>query len=245
MRTQTHAFYHRRITAFLFLVFLVCASGFSQQKENAYTKVAQQIGQDQVLVQGTPYTYNARYDISHPYYNKDAFENGYIVLRNRKYESLKLKYDLFEQCIVVANSEHSTQFAYSPPEEYISEFLIDSVLFKKLMLQDKQERFCQVVYENKIGCYYYWFKSRNESHHNGTFSAFNYHKQKRKSYLKNSGIIYGFKSKKEFIELFPEAKRETIKKYMSSNKISLTKASEKEMSELILFCENILLGKSE
>ncbi len=229
------------------LLISVSVPGFSQKKnslsdeaEQTYNKIIADLGNDQVLSNGIFYENTSRNDLGYPYFKEDEFKKGYIVLRNKRYDNLLIKYNIFTQEVLVVNPKHKPQFAFLPPVDFISEFGFDNYTFDQFLTPDSTISYQQVIYDNQVGCYYQWSKNRVDSHHNVNYSAFKYTEDKAKRFLKLNEELFSYHNNGSFVKLFPEELAIDIKDYLKSNKIKVNKASDETVRDLLAYCEQLI-----
>ncbi|MEA3460700.1 MAG: hypothetical protein U9R49_02395, partial [Bacteroidota bacterium] len=101
--------------------------------------------------------------------------------------------------------------------------------------------FFQVISEQeKISCYYTWYKDRREVHDSGNRSIYSFSGEKSRRYLLQEGQLQRYKSNKTFVKLFPDAARDQIKEYLQENRILIMEANDQVMNQLIEYCDRIL-----
>ncbi|WP_430933883.1 hypothetical protein [Saccharicrinis sp. 156] len=207
--------------------------------EDLFQAVGQKYGTGDVLVSGKFFENIYVNDLGHPYFNQDEYKKGHIVIHNLKFEDLKLKYNVWDQTLLVQRNKNSNyKTSYMPPVDFISEFVIDGHQFKKCNLNGKGNCFYEEIYNGDMSCLCYWEKDRSESAHKVSFMAHKFSEQKKKFYLITNGTHYIFKGKKTLIKLFPEHKKQ-ISKYINEHDIKQYKLTGTDMANLLAFCEKI------
>lgn len=229
---------------FSLLFFSICfTSLFSQYKDvetiykAIYLKTQSDFGIDQVLVNGISYENKYHTAIGHPFFLEDKFNTGKLVYRGRSYTDIEMKYDVYEHQLVINYSSENQNFWIVLPNEFISEFSIKDKNFKKYSFENMQPGFYQVLSSPEtIKCLYYWRKNRNNSDHRKFYYSYEFSKDKRTSYLLIDNILSQYHSNSSFLKLFPVEIRSDIKKYISTNKIKVTKSNDKVIEELVDHC---------
>ncbi len=237
------------ISSFLFLLIgfifymSICEKTYAQSEsvDEVYTKIKKMYGEDQNLMNGDFYEYPYKKDLGHPFFLSNDFENGHIVIHDKTYNDIKLKYNIFNESLVLMNYKYSP-LAFLPPMGFISEFSVSNHLFRKYHYPDSEEKFYEIIYDGEIKCLYAWQKKRAESHHNVSFSAYRFHDAQKKNFLFINDKLMPYKSKRNFLKLFPKEYKETILKYFKENKISLKHSSDKHISGLITYCEELVIN---
>ncbi len=190
----------------------------------------QSYGPDYNLINGIKYLYLYSSVTGHPFFGENQFYTGSLVIANREYQDIYLKYDIYNQDMILQYSPFiggTDQILLK--NEFISEFKIDGKLFRKYSFSETSTRFYQVVTSGKIYCLYLWEKELNFS----TLSSYNFSPQKKKSYIVKNSKLYRFKSKKQFRKLFPVQHQKKIKQFIRNNKIRLKNASDDTMRRLL------------
>ncbi len=163
-----------------------------------------------------------------------------LVIADREYQDVYLKYDLYNQNMILQYSPFTggtNQILLK--NEFIHEFKIDGKLFRKYSFSETGTRFYQVVTSGKIYCLYYWGKKLNYS----TLSLYNFSPQKKESYIVMNSKPYRFKRKKQFRKLFPVQHQKEIKQFIRNNKIRLKNESDDNMRRLLEFCNQLTENK--
>ncbi len=231
----------------LFFLLIKSAWGISQNNdalslevEQTYDKIIAKLGNDQVLSNGIFFENTSRNDLGYPYFKEDEYKKGYIILRNKRYDNLLLKYNSFTQEVLVVNPKHKPLFAFLPPVDFVSEFGFDNYTFSLFITADSTKLYQQVIYDNQIGCFYRWSKSRVDSHHNVSYSAYKYTNDKAKRFLRLNQSIFAYHNNVSFVKLFPEEIMIDLKSYLKSNKIKVKKASDETIIDLLSYCEQLI-----
>ena len=186
------------------------------------------------------FEYQSGKDLGHPFLGNEEYKKGYLIIHNKRYNNMLLKYNVFEQNLVVLYVDNTgTQMAFLPPLNFISEFSLDNLIFKKYTFNNEKTSIYQEVYSGEIKCLYSWKKGREESHHNVQFSAFKYYKPLKKSYLVIDNSIYRYKTKGDLIKLFPLQYKKEILSYIKKQKINVKKSSDQDIVKLMTFCEGL------
>lgn len=197
-------------------------------------------GPDYNLINGIKYFYLYSNVDGHPFFRENQFYAGSLVIADREYQDVYLKYDLYNQNMILQYSPFAggtNQILLK--NEFIHEFKIDGKLFRKYSFPETGTRFYQVVTSGKIYCLYYWEKELNYS----TSSLYNFSPQKKVSYIVMNGKPYRFKSKKQFRRLFPVQHKKEIKQFIRNNKIRLKNESDSNMRRLLEFCNQLTENK--
>ncbi len=192
-----------------------------------------------ILVNGKHFENIYVNDLGHPYFVQDEFKKGWTVLHGVKFEDISLKYNIWDQTLLIQQNKNvSNTASFIPPFDFISEFNIDGRYFKKEVLGDSEERFYEVIYQGEITCLCSWDKLRSESDHKVSFVAYKFSEQKAKFYLVTGDDYQIIKGKKTLIKKYPEYKKQ-ISQYIDEQGIKFYKLNGLELKKLLTFCEQL------
>ncbi len=223
--------------AFLFSAEISCQDLKPEKAENVYELVELKYGIDQLLVNGKYFENIYINDLGHPYFSEDEFKKGYLVLHNQTFDNLKLKYNIWDQTLLVPYS-HMPNAAFIPPVDFIREFGINGHLFKKIKFENQKDQFFEEIYSGEINLLCSWYKSRDKSEHKVTFMAHKFSEPRKKLYVVVDNKPCIVNNRKALTRLFPEHKNE-INQYIKAHKLKLYKSSNKQLSDLMAFCEKL------
>lgn len=202
-----------------------------------YESVQQRYGLDQELINGIFFEYPYWKALGHPFFEENQFCNGTLVYRQKRYENIQMKYEIYEQELLINYHFNDKQMNIMLVKEFISEFSFNGKIFKYLVLQDMLPGFYQVISEDSgIQCLYYWFKERRESFHNRTYSSYEFSKSSRKSYLLIRDRLVPYKNNRTFIHSFHTDVQDEIREFMKLKKIKVKKCNDSGMLKLVDFC---------
>lgn len=197
------------------------------------------IGLDENLING--YQYNNLYPniTGHAFFGKDEFVPGLLVLNNKRYTDIKLKFDILNQDLVLSYvNSFGGMSQIVLQKSLITEFQINDKHFEKLDFTETGSQFFQVICNNKIQCLYLWEKTLQIT--TGSLkSYYEYSEQSKKTYLVLNNSIKRYRGNTSFVKLFPEAQQGQIKKYIRTHKIKIKEASDASIKKLIEFCEDL------
>jgi hypothetical protein len=170
----------------------LCLSSYAQEPSlnskagnwnELYKSVVNEYGFDQVLVTGLGYEDNYYGKVGHPFLYEDQFYKGTLTFREREYQGVDIKYDLYKQQVILYIAQNNSITWVIPPNDFISAFSIGDQLFMKHSFQGIS-KFYQVVFDTEeLKCLYYWSKSRYDSDHNRSYSSSRFTDSERKTYL--------------------------------------------------------------
>ena len=200
-------------------------------------------GPDYNLINGIKYLNLYPNADGHAFFGENQFYTGLLVMADREYQDVYLKYDIFNQNIILQYSPVAGGTAQILlHNELIYEFKIDGKLFRKYFFSETGTRFYQVVTSGKIYCLYYWEKVLNYSP-TSALSLYDFTPQKKVSYIVMNGKPYRYLSKKQFLKLFHVQHQKEIKQFIRYNKIWLKNESDANMRRLLEFCNQLTENK--
>jgi hypothetical protein len=228
----------------------VWAQSDAQALEGDYLKVYEvtqkTLLNDPLLQNGIYYTYPYHSALGHPFLGDGEFEPGAVTFREKSYEGIHINYDLFNQQIIFSRKKDELLQMNLMANEFISAFSFKGKNFKQASFPGESAPFYQVISETKnIACYYVWYKERREVLDSGNQRIFSFSEQKCRHYLFLDGKLSQYKNNRSFVQLLPNEASDEIKSYFKENRLTVKVASDKEMRELIEYCNLIMVKDSK
>ena len=216
---------HTIITLILFLFqsFYSFSQNYSNEKDYYYW-FDSIIGIDNTSLFNGP-QYKEKYRTlkgNHKFYQSSQYFIGNIVYDQQPYFNIEMKYDIFEDEIIIKSPYHITYFIIKLIKEKVDSFSINNHHFIKVLINKKDKSkstpiFYEVIFKNE---YLTLFKKHKKNINNRIENNFAYSEFKENYKFKiflHDNNYYDVKSKKDFIKLFPNQKKE-IKKFYNTNK---------------------------
>ncbi|MBN1602317.1 MAG: hypothetical protein JW915_11955 [Chitinispirillaceae bacterium] len=205
-----------------------------------YQTVQEIYGIDQVLVNGIIHEDMYPNKIGHPFLYENEFYKGTVTFRGKEYTGTDLKYDVFEQQLVLnVNYNHSSTWVILP-NDFISDFTLNGKYFAKLSYQE-EPRFYQVIFDtDKLKCLYYHSKSKFNADQKGISNQVEFKIQKIKRYLVMNSELIKYNNNRSFTRQFPKEFNTQITSYLKSKRINVAQAGDDKVSELIAYCNALL-----
>ena len=241
-----------RYYKYFFLLFFSLYTGFINAQTRSLSDSAIYIwkeyfdlsyGPDYKLINGIKYLYLYSNSNGHPFLGEDRFYNGRLVINGREYQGVHLKYDIYNQNIILQYFLFwggVNQIILN--NEFVNEFKIDDKLFRKYSFSETDTRFFQVVSSGKKYCLYYWEKNLSYSP-SSIWNPYYFTPQKKKAYIVINSKTYPFKSKKSFLKLFPAQHQKEIEQFIRANKIWVKNGTENSIRRLVEFCNQLTENK--
>ncbi|MBN1414819.1 MAG: hypothetical protein JW973_06940 [Bacteroidales bacterium] len=197
---------------------------------------------DQHLIHGTRY-YNLYPNApGHPFMEPDEFRTGSIVINDKQYKPVSLKYDICNQRVLMRyplNIGGTSDIVLI--NDAISGFEMDGKVFCKYPLPKKGYQYCQEIGTESLKCLFYWHKELVPL--NNSLESYNqYTDQKRDYYLYRNTKLVPFKGKKSFLHCFPVTMQHAIRDYIKDNRIVFRYLSDTGWKNLIQFCGDRMDG---
>jgi len=211
----------------------VCAQPSTTAPDKAY-------GLDPLLHNGKFYTYFLPpWTGGTQFFNGPGFVKGSVTLRGVTYDNLRLKYDVFNQQLVLQYETSSgSDNLIVLSDAWLETFNLGGVHFEILAIQDSLKRIYQVMGTAPNRLLYYWYKELaidgGIGIENYVFSA-----PKRESYMLIGTKLFKYKNNKSFLALFDTEKQAALKKYFRQQHINVKKASDQVITELVNYCNTL------
>jgi hypothetical protein len=219
-----------------FLPGIITAQYLQEEKRDSdglYTYVNNIYGFDHNLVNGIQVYNLYRHVLSHPYFIGEESLPGSVTISGKHFDNQMINYDIHNQWLVLEYKERSggiNKIILEPL--HTDDFQIDGNYFEKLILDDNDLLFYQVIRTNGLTCYIHW-KKQLMSISNNIKYAEEFSNPLRTYYLENNGIISPFSNRRNFASLFPGTSVKEARKYMRKNNIRFRKVSIENLTGLL------------
>lgn len=198
-------------------------------------------GVDQQIVNGKYYAYKYKHALGHPFLFENNYFIGKVIIRGTEYKGINLKYDIYNQSLLIKSPIENYEIETLLPIEIVNAFSWDEMWFRRYTLNEKGPAYYQVVAEeDNIACLQYWYKTREESLHNVTFSSYKFRLKRCKKFIDAQGKIDQFKNNRSFVKILPAEIQREMQSYLKSKKFKVRKVSDLEMKEIIQRCSTLL-----
>ena len=204
-----------------------------------YSSAEEEYGVDQELMNGFLFEDINEDASGHPYF-LDYFSNqGSMIYRGKPYSNLVLRYNIFDQKLLLVYTFDNVQYKLYPHEEFISEFSIGNKTFiHKAFGVNEEAKFYQVLGEDlPVKILRYWEKSLTNLYANNSESKM--YTERAEAFILSDNTLLGYTGNSSFTRNFPPEKKAAIKKYLRKNKIKVMYAEDKEMRGLIEFIHSL------
>lgn len=205
-----------------------------------YKSVLDEYGLDQVLVNGIFYEDKYRKKVGHQFIMEDRSYNGSLTFRNKVFKGLEMKYDIYDNQLILHVKNNISEAWIVPPNDFISAFSLGEKKFLKFNFQG-EPRFYQVVFDtDKLKCLYYWYKEMHEFYDNSKYISYEFFDSEKECYLLLNGSFLTYRNNRSFLEILPGEIKARVKKYIKSYHIRVNKSSDEKISELLGYCNTLL-----
>lgn len=196
-------------------------------------------GPDPDLLNGKKYNFTYRSAEGSPFFDVSDPEQSSIRIKGKLYEGERVKFDIFNQLVVLDFTDLSgATGSIVLREDWVDGFTIGSIPFKKFPDKNGRLKFGQPVYEGRISCVYFWKKSYIPEQKDGTL-FYKFSKPDREAVILLEGETCSFKNKHSLLACFPRELRGPVKSEIKSRHLRIGKASDLEMQMLIQYINQI------
>ena len=197
-------------------------------------------GQDQELVNGMQYYDHHPRSSGNPYLLEGFVHQGSVSIRGVVYNNIWLKYDIYVQQVEV---EYRTLSGADNQVilvgDRVDQFRIGEYFFRNLSFNGAQKEFYQVIGSGRLVCYISWEKKLIPVSGNSRFIE-NFTTPKRKYLLELDGEVSEFQSKKDFVKLFPLARKKEMKRLVRLNNMQFRNATPEQLDLFLIAVSNLL-----
>ncbi|MBS4058383.1 MAG: hypothetical protein KGZ82_13780 [Bacteroidales bacterium] len=197
-------------------------------------------GNDPLLHNGKQYTYFQPVGTEgNPFLNDNRLVRGSVMLRGVHYDSLSMKYDIFNQQLVLLYKTINGQYTQiSLSMAWMDSFELGASHFELMELQDTIKQIVQTIGKGKLRVAYKWRKEIALENKIGT-SYFVFSVPKRTAYLQDKQGLRKYKNNKTFVRLFDNDIQPMVKKRLRQMHLSVKKADDQQMAELLSYCNTL------
>lgn len=189
------------------------------------------------LVNGKIYnTYYSRI-IGHQYFNSNNWEKGFIIIKDKVYTDLLLKYDVFNDKLIYHHISSEGALSIELNKNVIEGFSLAGHNFINVKLDSMNEKYngyYEILYNGNALLLIKWEKYINKSTDiNSSEIA-----QRKSIYIKNGDKLVKVKNRKSILEALDDKSAE-MHEYLKHNKLHIKIASDEELIELMQFYDDL------
>ena len=233
---------HSRVLTFLILAVLHCTLNAQQPDANIIAElndlVTESYGPDQHLISGIEYVNLHIRSDGHKFLDEDKFYEGRVVIDNKVYKDVFLKYDIFNQQVLLLIQQPTGGHKQIILNNLrIDEFEINGRIFHKYTFPHTEGLFYQVIGNHEMACFFHFIKQEiPRAIDQYTLSEFT--DRQKKSYIYLQSELHEFKGNRSFVRIFPNHIPQ-IKAYIRQNKLRVRKLNDAQMYWLISYCNSL------
>ncbi len=193
--------------------------------------------------------YSIQTDISefmgNPYFLQEGIGRGSIVIDERSYPDVNLKYDLYAQHVIIEYEGVGGRiFSLVAVSERLREFCIGEFEFVRLNLPSLPDRYYQVISTDFFNAYIHWEKTLS-SNNNSVYYSDQFSDPRLSYFLEMGGSINPFHNRKSFAELFPEDLSREVKRRLRKERVKFRNANPTEIVEVMSSIEKLILRQED
>jgi hypothetical protein len=197
-------------------------------------------GLDQDLCSGISYVGQATGSVAgHPYWIDSEWKTGSVIINNKLFENLLLKYDIAGNSLVLNTINLNGQAIHLCLNKYsISEFTMENRKFIRYPGDNISDNnyFCEVCFDGQIK--YLLIKDKVLAVATGSSTDFKY-KEYFSSYLIIDDQLIKFKSKRTLYKLFPDQKKK-LRNFIFKNALTPGQKNIADRTRLIDYCNSLI-----
>jgi len=205
-----------------------------------FSAAEKEYGIDQELVNG-PLFENENQNINGLPYLLNYYTNqGNVIYRGKQYSNLNLRYDIYNQQVLLIYLFDNVEYEVHLEKEFITEFNIENRKFiNDAFGADKDAKFYQVIGKDfSIKILYFWQKGLSNVYVNNPDIKMFSPEQKETFILFNNKLV-SFNGNSSFTRQFSSKSKAAIKKYLRKSKTKVKQANDYEMELLIEFINTL------
>ena len=202
----------------------------------------QMYGLDMLLYNGKKYFSEINPVQGHPFWGSTNDFKGDIYLNGKVFRNCRLKYNLVTQQFILSYTDSKTKEEHHPiilVGAFIDSIRTDHILFVRNQYPEIPQAYVQEIYSRKVSCFLSLYKEVFEK-----IKDYDIRKaiseEKKEYFIKVPSGVYPFQNTRTFLKIFPKQQQKSIKKYISSNKLSLKNIDDWNLKKLVIYCEKVL-----
>jgi hypothetical protein len=210
-----------------------------------YLAAEGEYGMPQELTNGVLLVSKNQEAIGHPYYLDYYTNQGSVIYRGKPYANLNLRYDLFDQQLLLIYLYDGVEYKLWLHKEFIAEFTVENKRFIHELLGDaKEPRFYQVIGESlPVKVLYFWEKSLSKV--NAGNSEKSMFEERKERYILRDNELVSFKGNRSFAGRFPSDINKAIKKHIRKHSMKVKNATDAEMELLVEYINSLSTGDKQ
>ena len=196
-------------------------------------------GPDPDLLNGKKYNFIYHSAKGSPFFEVHGNALSSIRIKGKAYKEERVKFDIYNQLVVLDFTDLSgATNSIVLRDDWVDEFSIGHIPFKKFPDKNGTLRFGQVLHEGRITCVYFWKKTYVPEMKEGEM-LYSFSKAIREAVIIREGESWSYKNNKSFLNCLPKELRGPVKSQIKSQRIRIRKASDLEIQGLMKYINQI------
>ena len=204
-----------------------------------YSAAEREYGIDQELMNGFLMEVKNQNATGHPYLLDYYSNEGSLIYRGKHYSNLFLRYDIYDQEVLLIYRADSTEYKLHLHKEFITEFTVGKKKFIKETFGTRNEaRFYQVIGED-LPVKLVRFRQKGLTNIYANNSDSKRYSENNKTYILLHDDLIEVNGNRSFTRNFSSTGKTAIRKYFRENNIRINQATDYEMEELIAYINTL------
>ena len=204
-----------------------------------YAAAEEEYGIHQELINGSVFEDKNQAILGHPYLLDYFSDRGSLVYRGKRYSNLSLRYDIYDQKVLLTSSHKNQIFRLYLHNDFITGFTVDNKKFiYEALGTDAEAGIYQVFGEDLPVRIVYSLEKVPVQIYSGTADKRNFEQRKETFVLDINGLV-SYKGNGSFARKFASHNKSDIKKYLRKNKIKIQYATDQKMEQLIEYINSL------
>jgi len=201
-----------------------------------YSAAEKEYGIHQELIKGLLFENKNQDAKGHPYFLNSYSNQGSVIYRGKQYSNLNLRYDVYDQQVLLIYLFDNDVYKLHLQNEFITEFTIEN---KKFIYEaygaNEDAKFYQVIGEDRpIKALYFWKKDLENLYANNSDKKM-FSSELKETFILFNNQLVSFNGNRSFTQKFTSKSKSAIKEYFRKNKTKVKRANDYEMELLIEF----------
>lgn len=208
--------------------------------DQIYAAAETEYGIDQELI-NAPLFENRNQNVNGLPYLLNYYTNqGSVIYRGKHYSNLNLRYDLYNQQVLLIYIFDNVEYIIQLQKELLSEFNIEDKKFiNEAYGRDGDARFYQVIGQDfPIRILYSWQKGLNNVYVNNP-DIKKYSPEQKETFILLNNKLEIFTGNRSLVRTFTSETKSAIKDYLRKNNMKVNQANDEKMELLIEFINTL------
>jgi hypothetical protein len=229
----------------IFCVELLILS-FTLSGQHSFPDLAEDaFGLNQDLVNGIQQANRYQRILGNPYFLEEGFELGLVLIDERRYPDVSLRYDLYAQKVLIEyEGAGGSVFSLVSVSERLREFHLGGFEFVRRTLSAEPDRYYQLISTDFFNTYVHWEKILL-ANNNSVYYSDHFSNPRLSYFLEMNGSVFPFHNRKSFAELFPEKWNREIRSLLRKRGIKFKNARAIEIVEAMTRMEEFIQSQEE